>query len=723
MSDPVYEWSKVDQDGLVLVERTAGTLVVDSPDLGRGILGLDRHEGLAGEPIAVLSEESTTDVRGPHRISLRAIPVETRPLDGPRPEADLDCAAPSSFGTSESDPIIDTLTALPAGVPVSAIVSLRGQPDFNPTVQAEVRRWTESLTDEETWQARWELTQEYKRIAHVLQEPTIDWITERGGRVRDRFWAGSALLVDATPELLVALLDHPEVRAVSLVREILPEVEYIDGAAVRRGQQIDLYWSYGFQGERANPTRHGYGDITLAILDKYFEDDVLAFKEDAGSEARVESMWDCAPSPCQKKDDLSLPGELLDEHGSRVAGIAAGDLTDGQDPSIPVEARPNGSWISPESRLVLLATGNYSDGLLRAMDKAAELLVDGVNFSGAVPTHEEGQPPQWDPCEGTDLYSNKVNHIFRQFEIFFTKSAGNDGHADPDTCTVTTPGGAATSFTVGGTLNSNEGNYNTVRTGPIQESSARGGHPYVGGTRTILSAVAPASLNHVPDAPNGYTSCAGTSYAAPQLLGTFANFRDWWLSTGTYPGFVNHPANSYVTLLLMTDRQSESGGVLANGFDELWGGGRLRARLFIDQGMDSPWGRATGNAAVYDGQILSIPINNGKALPLATDRLSVAVWWMEPHQGGGGVGGADITIALVTTCGPYAVQADWSYDTKKRIFRSGGVGDRCWKLELNCFDAPPSEWEQGASRRTVYFAWYWEDEARDDPDGPAADIQ
>ncbi len=714
VSGPLYVWAKVEQDGLVVDEYTAGTLVVESPDGRRGILGLDRHAGPDGEPLAVLYEQSTADERGPHTMSLRTVPVEARPLVDPRPWTEVDPVEPAPFALSDADPVVASLAALPAGEPVPAIVSLLAQPDFNPTVEAELRRWTERLTDEETWEVRWALTQEYKRETHALQEEMIDWLTERGARVRERFWAGSALLVEAPPELLVALTRHPEVRTVSLVGEIVPEVDYIDGDAVRVGQQIKQYWDYGFDGERANPTRHPYGDITLAIIDKYFEDDVLAFKEDAGPLTRVASMWDCSVSPCQMKADFGVPPG---DHGTKMAAIAAGDLTDGQDPGISAPNRPKGSWITPEARLVLIEVrSSLEDAFYRAMDKAAELLVDGLNFS-----NQTSLEP--DPCAGTGDYSSKVNDVFRNGGVFFTKSAGNSGHADPNACTVTAPGGAATSFTVGATLDSYFGTSNDVRTGPIRTSSSRGGYPYLGGSRTILATVAPGALYFVPNHFGGYLECGGTSCSAPQLLGAFANLRDWWLSTGTPAAFVNHPPNSYVTLLLMTDRRSESGGFRTNGFDELWGGGRFRARLFTDAGMDAPWGRATGSTAVNDGQIVSVPINGGNALPATADRLSVAVWWMEPNQGAGGAGGADITIAIVTTCGAYAAQADVSYDTKKRIFRSGGVGGRCWKLELNCFDAPPSAWEQGASRRTVYFAWYWEDEARDDADGPPADIQ
>ena len=713
VSAPLYEWRAVARDGAATVQAEAGSLALAYPDGTRHVLGIDAFETADGLPVAVTYEESQDSPEQAIALRLSADLVATRPLDGHRPAAD-------DAGLREAPPVLplrdrlDTwLNSMPVGETVEVIVGLRSEPDFNPFQESQRRQVVDGLTAEESRTLRVALIAEYRSHVLLLQEPVVDWIHERGASVLERYWAGSGLLVRASAPVLYELAEHPEVWTIE--RTSVVQDETVDGWQLNLGMQNQYYLAYQYDGERANPARHSYGDITLAILDSTFEDDIYAFRDGAGSATRVHGMWDCElDPPCTVVGDMS-PG--ISSHGTSVAAVAAGDLTDGQDPRIPDPAqRRRGSFVSQEAGLVLVSRGSFggTPAIQRQIDLACSLATDGVNLSA-------GADEDYD-CDGASYMSSSVDYLVRYCGAFFAKSAGNDGHADPDECTVTPPGGATYAFAVGGTLNSIDGDYNTVRTGPIFENSSRGGQPYLYGTRTIINTVAPAYLDQVPMSDGWYGSPgAGTSFAAPAVLGAFANFRDHWLSTGTVPSFVNDPHNSYVTLLLMTDRQGES-GVRVAGFDELWGGGRFRQRLFTEYGMDAPWGRLTSVAGVYDGGVTTIPINKGLPLPAAADRLTVAMWWPEKNQAPG-TGGADITLAVYTTCGPWQAYADVSYDNKKRVFRSGNVGGSCWAVDLNGFSVPASTWEQNTTRRTVRVAAYWEDEARDDPDGPAPDIQ
>jgi hypothetical protein len=67
-----------------------------------------------------------------------------------------------------------------------------------------------------------------------------------------------------------------------------------------------------------------------------------------------------------------------------------------------------------------------------------------------------------------------------------------------------------------------------------------------------------------------------------------------------------------------------------------------------------------------------------------------------------------------------------SGDPRQRHRIGNVTGGKTWWLELSGFDVPPSDdtnYHHGLDERMVHVAVYWEDEARDDADGPTADIQ
>ena len=139
--------------------------------------------------------------------------------------------------------------------------------------------------------------------------------------------------------------------------------------------------------------------------------------------------------------------------------------------------------------------------------------------------------------------------------------------------------------------------------------------------------------------------------------------------------------------------------------------------------MDQPWANGVGSAVVEGGTSQVIYLNDGQTLELDVDRLSVVMWWPEPNQESGGAQGADIVLRLQTTCGAYQNIYDYSWDTKKRVFLDSNVGGSCWAIVLQGFSTPPSAWEKNKPQRTVYFAYYYEDEDRDDAEGPPVGIQ
>ena len=242
-----------------------------------------------------------------------------------------------------------------------------------------------------------------------------------------------------------------------------------------------------------------------------------------------------------------------------------------------------------------------------------------------------------------------------------TTYAGNEGHGDPDECTVAEPADAAWAVAVGGTLNGcipppgdncPAADWTCVQTGPIYSSSSRGGAPYLFGQRSIIDTVAPAWRDLVADTDGGYVCVGGNSFAAPTIAAGAAVLRDWWIAQLSPPYIYNDPARIQAVLLLMGDRNTEQGGPATEGFDELWGNGRFRMRKFDDPGMDQPWAWGSGLAWVYDGQTATVPLNYGNPADWAVDQLKAVMWWAEPNLENNGEDGADIvfTVKNDTSC-------------------------------------------------------------------------
>jgi hypothetical protein len=86
---------------------------------------------------------------------------------------------------------------------------------------------------------------------------------------------------------------------------------------------------------------------------------------------------------------------------------------------------------------------------------------------------------------------------------------------------------------------------------------------------------------------------------------------------------------------------------------------------------------------------------------------------------------ATISSALCNDDG-FCYSSGNSGDPRQRHRIGNVTGGKTWWLELRGFDVPPSadtNYHFGLDERMVHVAVYWEDEARDDADGPTADIQ
>jgi hypothetical protein len=185
-------------------------------------------------------------------------------------------------------------------------------------------------------------------------------------------------------------------------------------------------------------------------------------------------------------------------------------------------------------------------------------------------------------------------------------------------------------------------------------------------------------------------------------------------------------------MLVMGDGQMDGGVALAQDeMDGNWGAGRLRLRKFDSAGMDAPWrvrliGRTIQDGGISTNLLLNPDVGGvNRDIPVSVDRIRTAVFWHEPNIEDAATSWADIGAVLCNDDG-FCYSSGNSGDPRQR-HRIGNVsGGKRWWMELHGYDVPvsgDSNYHFGLDERFVHVAVYWEDEARDDADGPTIDIQ
>ncbi len=239
-----------------------------------------------------------------------------------------------------------------------------------------------------------------------------------------------------------------------------------------------------------------------------------------------------------------------------------------------------------------------------------------------------------------------------------------------------------------------------------------------------IDIVAPSGRELSPRFVGGVTSygtaCCGTSYAAPEVASVMASVRDWTytgISAWQYPDMIE-AGTLHVLMLLMGDgaRGSHSPGagtsLIYTGKDKQWGAGRLKARVFTDRGLDSPWGfgwdaKIVSSVAKYSVSIASVPLDAD------VDLVKVAMSYHEPNLDPFSANeSAYIKLRLLTqtacTGNWIEVSVDDSPDPEKIISVPGTmVAGKCVRAEADVITLPPP------ASRQVFMAFYYEDRDRE----------
>jgi hypothetical protein len=193
------------------------------------------------------------------------------------------------------------------------------------------------------------------------------------------------------------------------------------------------------------------------------------------------------------------------------------------------------------------------------------------------------------------------------------------------------------------------------------------------------------------------------------------------------------PGIQKVFMLMMGDRATGPGTMRMYGYSPSWGGGRAKMRRIDDTGMDAPWGRANNYVCVGQSENVIIDVKNGQRLSEASDSFKAVLWWYtasftEPVPN-------DIDLQLQWSNDGIVwstIRSDTGSDLKKMVYYNG-VGNHYLRLKVtgtqvndqhgdggDCLAWSPS-FPNGKAR--VYYMWMYEDDARDDQDGPDSGIE
>ncbi len=546
-----------------------------------------------------------------------------------------------------------------------------------------------------------------------------------GGRV---VWESPrSLMVDAwlSPACLAEVERHPGLVSVTPVTEGEPDAGHtisIPGPAIDGIELEDLLQSTAFY----NAGYQGSGNLGYAEGDGFkLLQDNLGFEDGSGG-LRIHPMECLLGTFCWAAGNWD-PGEA---HANGAVSILVGDLTQGQDPALTTSAAQRDvSGVARGSEVWVGSTAV-------AVDVQTLWLGYGAVRSGTV-SQSLGADPA---CEGRDGWSIAWNDMFESGVALF-KSAGNAFHTSTTDCTVSAPGSAIGVFAVGA------GAITGTSLETDHDKSSRGGTSTEGRGRTIIGAVGPSSMDFVyphytwPVDPGTGAEChygpdwgvgtpcrvdtmTKTSAAAPAVAGGAELVRDWF--TTERNADLNTPGALYATIMLMGDRTDEfdpssptpSVGLptatpKATGYDNLWGAGQVRLRMFNSGGADNPFRYAEGNTCVTHGATVTIAMTPNGTMPQDVGILKATAWWYD-HRHDAGTDNDQVKLQIKE--GTVTVATDDGTDNRARASLDSVTPGALYYLKLTGTSVTSDLEGCGANATRVFWAYYWEDEHRDDAD-------
>ena len=540
-----------------------------------------------------------------------------------------------------------------------------------------------------------------------LQAPVMETIRGGGGEITHSYWLVNAFDAQITPALLERLIGDDRVERVETFAAGRPDA--LDD--MRSAAQIVQLHDANFTGERASG-RNTTGDMYVGIIDTDIDMSHPAWNDTSAGFSRLREVWRWNGAAW---NTVGVSAVAAPSHGTKVAGVAVGDLMDGQDPAVGAPAdRDDRTGFAPEASIVFIEESGA--GATAAIEQAVALSVDVINLSMSFGSNL---------CDLGAVSNDAVDEAMLD-GIFFAKSASNNGTTGA-VCNVGNPGTASGSFTV----NAIDRAAVPLQSGSVPTGTSSRGGDSIGRSVVAIAAYTGPNDSTAAEVGSTYGFFGATSGAAPVIAGSAAVLKDHLLSIFSST-LVNEVGYQYATMLLMGDGQLESGSIAGaqDGIDDIYGVGRLRMRMFNAAGMDAPWRFRLIGRTISDGELASDLYANPDAAnvnqPLSIDvkRMRTAIYWHEPNVEDAS-GQAEILFYICNELGNCYGSPNEA-DQHQRILLGNVVGNHTWTMHLNGLSVPDSldtNYHYLLPERKVFMAMYFEDTDRDDADGPGVDIQ
>ncbi|HKE15377.1 MAG TPA: hypothetical protein VKB80_10950, partial [Kofleriaceae bacterium] len=486
---------------------------------------------------------------------------------------------------------------------------------------------------------------------------------------------------------------------------------------IREGHQLDQFIDDGFSGERSAGAGDDFhmalwesGSDSPADMNMLYDGAALGVDRFQGTS--------CQSPPCALTNSAS-------QHPNRVLSVAIGDLTQGQDPAVtdPTE-QINKSGIAPEANATY-----YVGGWAAA---AAQMLTDVSQFDVAV-ANTSGSASGSPTCLGDDADAIAADALY-EAGLFVVGGAGNDG--DSTVCNVHHPKDAIGVFTTAGSApatNTADGVRDAAFDTQSSVGGVKGSFSNSGRGRTIIDMTFTFGFTDRPnwDGTSYGNNVGGNSLTGPAVGAAAVDFADWFETGYGSTSLLGQPGKLFAAMLLMGDRQVDSGRLL-NQFDRKWGAGRLKMRKLDDAGLDQPWQWTIASMCVGDGETIYYDLTPDLATKTGYDVIKGVLFWydnrIENDQEISNLGlflekSADgVTWSTVRS-------SNVGFDNKERVFAhddfDGEIGNQYWRwrIEGTSVDqtaAGDPSGCTGSGEQRAHLAWLVEDSDRDDADGPTA---
>ncbi|HET6415177.1 MAG TPA: S8 family serine peptidase [Polyangiales bacterium] len=508
------------------------------------------------------------------------------------------------------------------------------------------------------------------------------------------------------PDAIADVAAHPDVKAIHPAWQ--PIILLYDQEEVRKATFLSEYWDQEIKGEsksRICEPAAGYEDIKIAVVEASISSFVLNRLN------RVHPGWgDCVFGSCESRvraelncsfvsEDLDacLPwtGDLqtLANHGTWVTSIAAGDLTQGQDPRTtdPDEQRRR-TGIAPEASILYLNAS--STGFVAAAVATAFLLgADVINLSLAVTECAFDLTDLTADCGGL----NQVIRTVTKGGALVVAAAGNEnseqGRCEPTSgCSVCYPAVRPEVLAVGNVETSQGIDYDLAE---IAENSSRGfARVGVGGQHSadypsgvdipVVSIAAPGNLCAYFNNDDTYDEVgrSGTSFSAPVISAAAGLVREEF---GPAVWDARMLKSHVLTMGDGSGADVSQPGV-AVGTSSVWGTGRVKMHPF--DAMQSPKGLAHRSFRIHENERVLFHAADTKGDALEPDvtqwKMGMYIDWPDlstiPY----------LLISYWNTCNrPRLIAADLNPGLERHVvLESPAIDQACLEIRVYGYSVP-----------------------------------